>query len=122
MRKTLLILTLGLFFLVQAGGICWSQTTVRVSVDSAGGDSNGASNSPSISSDGRYVAFESFATDLVAGGTNGNGHIFVRDRQTDITTIVSVHSDGTEGDQDSSSPSISDDGRYVAFESQADNL
>jgi hypothetical protein len=91
-------------------------------VDAGGDESNGHSYSPAISGDGRYVAFESFATDLVAGGTNGNGHIFVRDRQAGITTIVSVHSDGTEGDQDSTLPSISADGRYVTFQSQADNL
>lgn len=97
-------------------------STIRVSVDAGGDESNGHSYSPAISGDGRYVAFESFATDLVAGGTNGNGHIFVRDRQAGITTIVSVHSDGTEGDQDSTLPSISADGRYVTFQSQADNL
>jgi Tol biopolymer transport system component len=97
-------------------------STIRVSVDAGGNEANGHSYSPSISGDGRYVAFESFATDLVAGGTNGNGHIFVRDRQTGITKIVSVHSDGTEGDNDSTFPSISADGRYVTFQSQADNL
>jgi len=96
--------------------------TTLVSVDSTGNQANGNSYSPAISGDGRYVAFESFATDLMAGGTNGNGHIFVRDRQTGITTIVSVHLDGTEGDHDSNFPSISADGRYVAFQSQADNL
>jgi Tol biopolymer transport system component len=121
-RKGNLLISFGLFFLVQAGGICWSQTTTRVSVDSAGGDSNGVSNSSSISSDGRYVAFKSFATDLVTGGTDGNADIFVRDRQTGTTTIVSVHSDGTEGDLNSNSPSISGDGRYVAFMSDAPNL
>ncbi|MCG6917677.1 MAG: Ig-like domain-containing protein [Deltaproteobacteria bacterium] len=97
-------------------------STTRVSVDAGGNESNGHSYSPAISGDGRYVAFESFATDLVAGGTNGNSHIFVRDRQTGTTTLVSVHSNGTEGDQDSTLPSISADGRYVAFQSQADNL
>jgi len=97
-------------------------STTRVSVDAGGNESNGHSYSPAISGDGRYVTFESFATDLVAGGTNGNSHIFVRDRQTGTTTLVSVHSNGTEGDQDSTLPSISADGRYVAFQSQADNL
>jgi Tol biopolymer transport system component len=122
MRKTLLILTLGLFFLVQAGGICWSQTTERVSVSFVGDDSNGASNLPSISSDGRYVAFQSGATDLVPVGTNGFIHIFVRDRQTGTTTQVSLHTNGTEGEGPSSDPSISTNGRFVAFESEAGNL
>ena len=122
MRKTLLILSLGLFFLVQAGGICWSQTTERVSVSALGGDSNGASNLPSISSDGRYVAFQSGATDLVPVVTNGFIHIFVHDRQTGTTTQVSLHTNGTEADGPSSDPSISSNGRFVAFESEAGNL
>jgi Tol biopolymer transport system component len=91
-------------------------------VDSSGIQGNNHSYSPSISGDGRYVAFESLSSNLVAGGTNGKSHIFVRDRQTGITTIVSVHSGGPQGDQDSFSPSISADGRYVAFHSEAENL
>ncbi len=69
------------------------------------------------------MAFESDSTDLLAGGTNGNAHVFVRDLQTGITTIVSVDSGGTEGNGDSSAPSISSlDGKFVAFESIASNL
>ena len=120
--KALLILTLGLLFLIQGGGICWSQTTERVSVDSAGGNSDNGSNAPSISSDGRYVAFQSSATDLVPAGSNGLVQIFVRDRQTGTTTQVSVNSGGQEGDFPSSAPSISGDGWHVAFESWATNL
>jgi Tol biopolymer transport system component len=123
--KALLLLGLGLLFLIQARGICWSQTTTRVSVDTAGDDSNDVSNSPSISSDGRYVAFESNATNLLGVGidTNGWPDIFVRDRQTATTTRVSIHSDGTtQGDNRSNSPSISGDGRHVAFESLATTL
>jgi Tol biopolymer transport system component len=121
-RKGHLLLTLGLFFLIQAGGICWSQTTERISLGPGGIEGNDASTDPSISSDGMHVAFMSFATNLVAGGTNGKTHIFVRERQTGITTLVSVDSAGTEGNGDSSAPSISGDGRYVAFVSDADNL
>ena len=120
--KALLLLSLGLFFLVQVGGVCWSQTTERVSVDSAAIEGNNASNDPSISTDGRHVAFESNATNLVAGDTNNKVDIFVRDRQTGITTIVSVFSDSDEGNDLSSYPSISGDGRYVAFMSDATNL
>jgi Tol biopolymer transport system component len=121
-RKGRLLLVLGLFLLIQAGGIAWSQTTERVSVDTTGGDADSASSNPSTSANGRYVAFESFASDLVANDIGGHNDVFVRDRQTGTTTRVSVDLAGTEGDHDSDDPSISADGRYVAFESQADNL
>jgi Tol biopolymer transport system component len=91
-------------------------------VDSAGVEGNNASTAPSTSSDGRYVAFESFATNLVANDTNTDKDIFVHDRQTGTTTRVSLHSDGTQGDLGSNFPSISGDGRYVAFESGAGSL
>jgi Tol biopolymer transport system component len=77
---------------------------------------------PSISADGRYVAFESYATSLVAGDTNGNYDIFVRDRQAGTTSLVSKSSAGVQGNDMSQSPSISGDGRYVTFDSAADNL
>ena len=102
-----LLISLGLFFLIQAGGICWSQTTERISLGPGGIEGNDASTDPSISSNGMHVAFKSFATNLVAGGTNGKTHIFVRHRQTGITSLVSVDSAGTEGNGDSSAPSIS---------------
>jgi hypothetical protein len=96
--------------------------TERVDVDSAGGESNDYSVAPSISADGRYVAFESWATNLVAGDTNGKSDIFVHDRSTGITTRVSVDSSGTEPDKSSWGSSISTDGAAVAFLSAADNL
>ncbi len=83
---------------------------------------NDYSSSPSISGDGRYVAFVSNATNLVAGDTNGYPDVFVHDRQTGGTTRVSVHSSGTQGDEKSWQPSISWDGQYVAFASYATNL
>jgi len=97
-------------------------STVRVSVASGGGEANGDSNSPSISADGSYVAFDSDATDLVGSDTNGKFDIFVHDLQTGTTTRVSVASGGGEANGHSYSPSISGDGRYVAFYSEADNL
>ncbi len=121
-HKGRLLLGLGLVFLIQAGKIGWTQTTERVSVDSAGLEGNSASNDPFISADGRYVAFESDADNLVANDTNGRVDIFVRDRQGGTTTRVSVDSAGSEGNNISRTPSISFDGRYVAFESDADNL
>ncbi len=96
--------------------------TTLVSVDSDGTQGDDSSFSPSISADGRFVAFQSFASNLVAGDTNGYVDVFVHDRQTGVTTLVSVDSDGTQGDDSSFSPSISADGRYVAFESGASNL
>jgi hypothetical protein len=97
-------------------------TTTRVSVDTTGGDPDGASDDPSISGDGRYVALTSFASDLVPGDGNSARDIFVRDRQTNTTTRVSV--DATGGDPDSSSfdSKISGDGRHVVFESFAQDL
>jgi Tol biopolymer transport system component len=97
-------------------------TTTRVSVASSDTQGNGDSDDPSVSADGRYVAFESEATNLVSGDTNDWGDIFVHDRQTGQTTRISVASGGTQGNGGSYDPSISDDGRYVVFESTANNL
>ncbi len=96
--------------------------TTRVSVASDGGQGEDWSTSPSISALGRYVAFTSYATSLVVGDTNDAADVFVRDRQTGETTRVSVASGGAQGDAGSYTPSISADGRYVAFYSLATNL
>ena len=97
-------------------------TVVRVSVDSAEAEGDATSYDPSISADGRYVAFWSNATNLVASDTNGFSDVFVRDRTLDTTVRVSVDSAESQGDLRSSYPSISADGRYVAFWSTATNL
>ena len=73
--------------------------TVRVSVGSAGVQGNGASYGPSISADGRYVAFVSAASNLVAGDTNGYADVFVRDRKLHKTYLVSVGSAGVQGNE-----------------------
>jgi Tol biopolymer transport system component len=99
-----------------------TETTTRVSVDGDGAQGNETSYAPSISADGRYVAFVSNARNLVAGDTNARGDVFVRDLQTNDTTRISVDSSGKQGNSNSGYPSISADGRYVAFESRADNL
>ncbi len=99
-----------------------SGTTERVSVDSVGGQANGPSDVPSISADGRFVAFESHASNLVAGDTNGFTDIFLRDRQLGTTQRVSVSTGGAEGDSDSTGSAISADGRYVGFHSTATGL
>ena len=99
-----------------------THTTEMVSsaVDATPG--NDISCFPSISGGGRFVAFESNATNLVADDTNGVRDVFVRDRVTGRTELVSVASDGTLGNHDSSFASISGDGRFVAFSSLASNL
>jgi len=96
--------------------------TERVSVDSAGVESDGASYGPSISADGRYVAFQSYATNLVAGDTNAVSDIFVHDRTTGATERVSVDSEGVQADNWNNSPAISADGNVVAWVSKATNL
>ncbi len=97
-------------------------TTERVSVSSAEAEGNYRSNWSSVSADGRYVAFSSLADNLVAGDTNGVVDVFVRDRVTGITDRVSVSGAGEQGNDWSNWPSISADGRYVAFMSTANNL
>ena len=97
--------------------------TSRVSVSSKNAESNGTSWHPHISADNRYIVFQSEADNLVPNDTNKTLDIFVHDRQTKKTTRVNVASDGTQ-----SKPSfphqatISANGRYVAFTSDASNL
>ena len=99
-------------------------TTERISVDPNGNESNvGPSYYASMSADGRYVVFTSMATNLVAGDTNAHTDVFVRDRQSATTQLVSVDSAGNQGNDDSKlKADISADGRCVAFQSRATNL
>ncbi|MEK6762712.1 MAG: putative Ig domain-containing protein [Nitrospirota bacterium] len=83
-------------------------------------EGGGTSSDPSISSDGRLVAFVSLSSNLVASVSGQQ--IYVRDRQTGHTTVVSKSSAGTIGDGTSNAPAISADGRYVAFASASTNL
>src|SRR6476661_2636040 len=99
-----------------------TNTTTRVSVDSAGNQANSFSNDPSISADGRFVAFTSGASNLVPGGTNNTSDIFVRATLTNTTTRVSVDSAGNQGNRDAYGASISADGGFLAFESFASNI
>ncbi|MCB8980632.1 MAG: PD40 domain-containing protein [Ardenticatenaceae bacterium] len=96
--------------------------TIRVSIASDGTQADGGSMYPVISADGRYVAFRSYASNLVSGDTNGNPDIFLHDTQTGETVRISVDSNGTEANGNQVSPAISADGRYVAFDSDASNL
>ncbi|MDD5631453.1 MAG: CARDB domain-containing protein, partial [Methylococcales bacterium] len=103
---------------------CVNHTTTRVSVGLAGVQGNSYSREPAISADGRYVAFESAANNLIVGDTNRTWDVFVRDRTLNTTTRVSVSSVGTQANSNygSSTSAISADGRYVAFSSDANNL
>lgn len=96
--------------------------TTRISVASNGFEANGHSSSGAISSDGRYIVFDSRASTLVSGDTNGATDVFVHDQHTSQTTRVSMAFDGSEGNGTSYNPSLSADGRYVAFTSSANNL
>src|SRR5439155_156082 len=113
----------------EPGGVA----TVRTSVDSAGGQADGASRAPAMSADGRFVAFESSATNLLPGDTNGADDVFIHDRDADgngifdepggvTTTRVSVSTAGVQGDDFSAAAALSADGQIVAFHSAATNL
>jgi len=97
-------------------------STSRVSVSSAGSESSGASLSPSISQDGRWVSFQSEASSLVPGDTNAATDVFVHDRTLGATERVSVSLFGEQSDSDSFDPSLSADGRTVTFFSSSTNL
>jgi hypothetical protein len=97
--------------------------TSRVSVSVTGGDPTGGYSAPTdISADGRYVVFDSVATNLVSGDQNGQSDVFVRDRSLGMTLRASVGSGGGGGNDWSDDGRITSDGHYVAFVSQATNL
>jgi uncharacterized repeat protein (TIGR01451 family) len=103
-------------------------TTERISVSSHGKQADGNSGlldlmgGPSISRDGRFVAFSSEATNLVHGDSNGTADVFVRDRLLGTTERVSVATGGGQANGGGTDPAISADGRFVAFESFADDI
>ena len=97
-------------------------TTVRVSVGSAGAQGDGTSDTPSISDDGRYVAFRSNSSNLVSGDTNSSDDIFVRDLIAGVTERVSVSTANAQAIGNSAQPALSADGRFVVFQSLASNL
>lgn len=99
-----------------------NQQTFRVSVASGGSQANSYSDLPAISADGRFVAFYSFASNLVEGDTNNTADVFVHDHQTGLTELVSRTWYGGAANNESDVPSLSADGRYVAYYSYASNL
>jgi Tol biopolymer transport system component len=96
--------------------------TERVSVVGRKVEANGESSQPAISGDGRFVAFASFADNLVPNDTNFTSDVFVVDRTGGGPQRVSVSNTGAQGENRSESPSISTDGRFVAFMSSSDTL
>jgi len=115
-----LLISCGLVLLCP---VAHGATSTRfLSVNASGVEGNQNSELPAISADGRYVAFVSRASNLVPLDSNAVEDIFYRDLLAGTITRVSVASDGTEADRRSTNPSISGDGRYVVFESDAWNL
>lgn len=104
-----------------------NSTVELISINSSGtaaGDKESAAYRASISRDGRFVAFQSDATDLVSGDSNLRRDVFLRDRQTGTTELISQATDGTQSNGICAvyADAISDDGRYVTFYSTATNL
>src|SRR6185295_13830854 len=89
----------------------------RVSVSTAGAQANGGSDTPTISADGRYVVFQTAATNLFTGDTNGFVDVVRYDLMTGTLERMSQTTAGAAGGADSTRPSISANGRYVAFDS-----
>ncbi|ANY82648.1 hypothetical protein BB934_30755 (plasmid) [Microvirga ossetica] len=109
--------------LTDTGAPCPQNIQVeRISVASDGTEVNGFSIDAAISANGRFVTYQSVASNLVPDDTNGSGDIFLYDRKEGTAERISVASDGTEGNFFSSGPSISANGRHVAYESFASNL
>lgn len=99
-----------------------SGVTIRASIGTHGGESNGPSSSATISRDGRYVAFASGATNISDDDINGQVDVFRYDRVTGTSVLVSKNAAGVLGNQASATPSISADGRFVAFVTRSTNL
>ena len=99
-----------------------TNTTKRISVSTGGAEANGGSSGAHISANGRFVTFQSDASNLVAGDTNGFRDIFLRDLQSGTTSLVSRGQGGLPANAQSFDSAISANGRYVAYHSEATNL
>jgi Tol biopolymer transport system component len=99
-----------------------AQDYAAVSETTAGGLPNDGIADLAMSGDGRYVVFSSPSTDMVSGDTNGNWDIFLRDTTLDTTEMISMASSGALANSDSRYPEVTEDGRYVVFQSAASNL
>lgn len=123
-RRSVLVLAIGVALFARGATPAGARVTpaTRVSVNRVGRNANGASSAPAVSADGRYVAFVSLASDLVRGDDNDAADVFVRDLVAGTTALVSVSRFGGVGNAASDQPSISADGRVVAFRSAASDL
>ena len=108
---------LGILPLFTALLLAPQQVTERVSLNNAGLEGSGASEAPAVTADGQIIAFQSAASDLVAGDTNAKRDILLRDLTAGQTELISVTSAGLQVDGDSMTPAISADGNLVAFAS-----
>jgi flagellin-like hook-associated protein FlgL len=100
-----------------------SGVTTRVSTDSSGNQANSTTWVSAISAEGRFVAFDSLASNLVAGDTNGVRDTFIKDTVSGVTTRISVDSSGVQGNAQSfSAGGLSADGRFMFFQGDASNL
>ena len=118
----LLTMIAGFLFSIQPAGAQEGPEPRPVSVSPAGDLGNGAASHPSLAAGGRFVAFASQASNLVDDDTNGVSDVFVHDRLTGVTERVSLSSTGEQADAPCHMPSTSDNGRFVAFHSSAENL
>jgi Tol biopolymer transport system component len=107
---------------MQANGRAEAATTELVSVAADGSQANGPSGSPSINSSGRFVAFDSWADNLVPSDRNSRVDVFVRDLAGGRTERISVNSNGVEGNKGGAFPYVSATGRFVTFISGSTNL
>lgn len=99
-----------------------SEQISRITTGHDGSEPDGPSSDAHISSDGRFVAFVSEASNLVENDSNGYADVFLYEVESGRMSLVSAAPDGTQGDDRSLQPSISEDGRFVSFVSLADNL
>lgn len=112
----------GLALMLSASAVAAGSATILVSVSVTGGAGNGVSRVDALTNDGRFVLFDSRASNLVVGDTNHRQDVFVRDVQSGDTFRVSVGPQGRQATGDCYGSAISPDGRFVVFESAASNL
>jgi hypothetical protein len=122
MQARRLVMPLAMAIVLALAPPAHAAFTERVSVSSTGEQAALGSNESVVSTNGRYVAFVSFASNLVPGDTNGSHDVFLHDRQTDTTERMSVSSTGEEANSGSFTVAISGDGQFVGFSSSATNL
>ena len=123
MRQLQLLATTGVAgFFVLIWGLNQSFSLEMVSISSSSVSANGYCHAGQVSEDGRFAVFSSVASNLVANDTNGRPDVFLRDTVKNKTIRISVAGNGSQGDHQSTHPSISSDGNTIVFESQATNL